>query len=213
MPVHAPRQDRSRRTFEAILEATEKLLERRAFEDISIAEIVLKAGSSTGSFYARFPTKDALLPALYARYHAGLPERITRVRGALARNPLTLRRACRLIVDEFAASFEERENLMRAIVLYARTKPEDLRGILGERTSMYEQVVAALRPFYDQIRRHDKSHAIRTGLFIVGTAVREVVLFPNAPAATAARQPLSKMKATLAAVLHAYLTSDEEIDE
>lgn len=213
MSGHAPRQDRSRRTFECILEATEKLLERRAFEDISIAEIVLKSGSSTGSFYARFPTKDALLPALYARYHAAIPDRITRLRAALARKPQTLHRACRLIVDEFAASFEERENLMRAIVLYARTKPDELRAILGERTSMYEQIVAALRPFHSEIRRKDAAYAIRTGLFIVGTAVREVVLFPNAPAANAARQPLAKMKATLAAVLNAYLTSDQEIDE
>lgn len=213
MSVQAPRQDRSRRTFEAILEATEKLLERRAFGDISIAEIVLKSGSSTGSFYARFPTKDALLPALYARYHAGIPERVTRIRGALARKPLTLRRACRLIVDEFAASFEERENLMRAIVLYARTKPEDLRSILGERTSSFEQIAAALRPFHDEIHHPDKAYAIRTGFFVVGTAVREVVLFPNAPAANAARQPIAKMKATLAGVLHAYLTSDQESDE
>ncbi len=213
MPVHAPRQDRSRRTLEAILEATEKLLERRAFGDISIAEIVLKSGSSTGSFYARFPTKDALLPALYARYHAAIPERVTRLGAALARKPLTLRRACRLIVDEFAASFEDRENLMRAIVIYARTKPEDLRSILGERTTMYEQIVAALHPFHAEIRHPDKAYAIRTGFFIVGTAVREVVLFPNAPAANAARQPITKMKATLADVLHSYLTSDQDSDE
>lgn len=213
MPAQAPRQDRSRRTFEAILEATEKLLERRAFGDISIAEIVLKSGSSTGSFYARFPTKDALLPALYARYHAGIPERVTRLRSGLARKPQTLLRACRLIVDEFAASFEERENLMRAIVIYARTKPEDLRSILGERTSTYEEIVVALKPFYGEIRHRDKVSAIRTGLFVVGTAVREVVLFPNTPAANAARQPLTKMKASLAAVLHAYLASDQEDDE
>ena len=71
MPIHAPLQDRSRRTFEAILDATETLLARRPFEEISIAEIVLKAGSSTGSFYARFPAKDALLPALYVAALAG----------------------------------------------------------------------------------------------------------------------------------------------
>lgn len=213
MSIHAPRQDRSRRTLGAIVEATEKLLERRSFEEISIAEIVLKSGSSTGSFYARFPTKEALLPALYARYHASLPERIVRLRSALERRNQTLQRACRLIVEEFAASFEGRENLMRAIVLYARTKPEDLRAVLGERTSMHEEIVAGLRPFHNEIRHADKAHAIRTGLFVAGTAVREAVLFPNAPFAAAVRQPLAKMKATIAAMLHAYLTSDEEIEE
>jgi AcrR family transcriptional regulator len=213
MSIHAPLQDRSRRTLESIVEATEKLLERRTFEEISIAEIVLKSGSSTGSFYARFPTKEALLPALYARYHAAMPERVARLRGTIERKNQTLRRACRLIVDEFAASFEGRENLMRAMVLYARAKPEGLRELLGERTSIQEEVVAALRPFHGEIRHSDKAHAIRTGLFIAGTAVREAVLFPNAPFAAAVRQPLAKMKATIAAMLHAYLTSDEETDE
>lgn len=213
MIIHAPRQDRSRRTLESIVEATEKLLERRSFEEISIAEIVLRSGSSTGSFYARFPTKEALLPALYARYHASLPERIVRLRATLERRNQTLRRACHLIIDEFAASFEGRENLMRAIVLYARTKPEDLRAVLGERASMHEEIVMALRPFHSEIRHRDKAHAIRTGLFVAGTAVREAVLFPNAPFAAAVRQPPAKMKATIAAMLHAYLTSDEETDE
>jgi AcrR family transcriptional regulator len=213
MSDHAPRQDRSRRTLEAILEATEKLLEKRPFEEISIAEIVLKSGSSTGSFYARFPTKEALLPALYDRYHTGLPERVARLRSVLERRNQTLRRACRLIVDEFAASFEGRENLMRAMVLYARARPEGLREHLGERTSIHEELVSALHPFHDDIRHRDKAHAIRTGLFIAGTAVREAVLFPNAPFAAAVRQPLAKMKTTIAAMLHAYLTSDEENDE
>ena len=83
LAVHQPVQDRSRRTLAALLDATESLLEERRFEQISVAEIILKAGVSTGSFYARFSGKDALLPALYARYHADLPERLAQVRQML----------------------------------------------------------------------------------------------------------------------------------
>jgi AcrR family transcriptional regulator len=213
MRVHEPRQDRSRRTLEAILDATEMLLERRSFEDIPIAEIILKAGSSTGSFYARFPSKESLLPALYGRYHAGLPERVARIRRALERKPHTLGQTCRRIVDEFAASFEARENLMRALTLYARTKPEELRELLGDRAGMHQQIADLFRPFHREIRRRDKEEAIRTGLFVVGTAIREAILFPNAPLAATTRQPLAKMKAVLAAMLVSYLTSDQEGDE
>jgi len=48
------------------------LLWTRRFEDITVRELVTRSGTSTGSFYARFPTKETLLPALYDRYDAGL---------------------------------------------------------------------------------------------------------------------------------------------
>ena len=51
-----------------ILDATETLLAKRRFEDISIGDIVRASKSSVGAFYARFPDKDALLGCLYERF-------------------------------------------------------------------------------------------------------------------------------------------------
>lgn len=60
-----PRQDRSRETLRKIIEAAEELLDGRSFEDITVDEIINLAEVSRSSFYARFPSKEALLPALY----------------------------------------------------------------------------------------------------------------------------------------------------
>ena len=63
-----PQQTRSRQTLERILDATEELLRKKPFEEINVAEIVGLARSSVGSFYARFGSKEGLLPLLYQRY-------------------------------------------------------------------------------------------------------------------------------------------------
>jgi AcrR family transcriptional regulator len=210
MELRKPVQDRSRRTLEALLDATEALLDERRFEEITVAEIILKAGSSTGSFYARFPGKDALLPALYARYHAELPGRLARIAESLDYQRMTLADACRRVVREFAASFEARLNLMRAIVLYARTRPEEIRPLLAERADFHRQLVDLFRPFHGEIRHGDREAAIRAGLFLVGTTVREAVLFPDAPFAAVTGQKVDRLERMLGDILYAYLTTPSE---
>src|SRR5437867_10691217 len=67
-----PAQARSRETIERFAQAAERLLRTRPFEEITVQEIVRRARRPIGSFYARFSTKEALLPFLYRRYHQGL---------------------------------------------------------------------------------------------------------------------------------------------
>jgi len=71
-----PKQDRSRKTLKAILEATRYLVERKDFSAISISEIVERSGTSNGSFYARFPDKASLLLALQLAAHREVIEEL-----------------------------------------------------------------------------------------------------------------------------------------
>lgn len=59
--VRAPKQERSRRTLERIVQAALTLIGERGVEDTSIQDIVRQADSSVGSFYARFEGKEDLL--------------------------------------------------------------------------------------------------------------------------------------------------------
>jgi AcrR family transcriptional regulator len=61
MPHNPPLQARSRRTLERLVHATRELIDERGVSDTSIGDIVERAGSSVGSFYARFASKDDLL--------------------------------------------------------------------------------------------------------------------------------------------------------
>lgn len=62
-----PKQSRSRETRDRICEATLMLLEEKPFDAITIDDIVVEAGCSTSSFYARFSSKVALLHFLQSR--------------------------------------------------------------------------------------------------------------------------------------------------
>src|ERR1700761_4290745 len=72
----APKQDRSRKTLEAILKATRYLIERKDFSAISISDIVERSGTSNGSVYARFPDKVSLLVALQLASHRQIVEEL-----------------------------------------------------------------------------------------------------------------------------------------
>ncbi len=65
--VRRPQQDRSRKTLERLLDATEEIIRERGIDAVTIPAIVQAARSSVGSFYARFPNKAALLSVLHER--------------------------------------------------------------------------------------------------------------------------------------------------
>src|SRR3954463_8890912 len=65
--VRAPQQQRSRESLERVLRAAEKLLAKRGYEGLTIAEVSRNADLSVGSVYGRFESKDALIYAIHAR--------------------------------------------------------------------------------------------------------------------------------------------------
>ena len=122
--TRAPVQDRSRQTLERIVRAVETMLETRSFDSIGVDDIARRARCSTGSFYARFPSKDSLLPYVYARYDAELRPRIAARLGAIDWNAMTLREMCDRAATEMCDLYAERRYLLRAMSLYARAKPD-----------------------------------------------------------------------------------------
>ncbi|WP_223190346.1 TetR/AcrR family transcriptional regulator [Nonomuraea terrae] len=63
-PRKQPRQQRSRETVAAILEAAAQLFQRHGYGETTTNKIAERAGVSIGSLYQYFPNKDALLVAL-----------------------------------------------------------------------------------------------------------------------------------------------------
>jgi len=62
------KQDRSRKTRDALIAAAWKLLQTHPWEVISINDLVKSAGCSVGAFYARFTDKEALFESLASEY-------------------------------------------------------------------------------------------------------------------------------------------------
>lgn len=69
--LRAPLQDRARRSLHRMLDATTELLADRPFDEISVDEIVERAGYSKGAFYHRFDSKADLLRHLIRQLTEG----------------------------------------------------------------------------------------------------------------------------------------------
>lgn len=64
----APRQERSRQTVEAVLDAVERVLAREGVDAITTNRVAEAAGVSIGSVYQYFPDKRSIFTALHQRH-------------------------------------------------------------------------------------------------------------------------------------------------
>ena len=203
----APVQDRSRQTLERIVRAVETLLETRSFDAIGVDDIARRARCSTGSFYARFPSKDSLLPYVYARYDAELRPRMAARLGAIDWNAMTLREMCDRAATEMCDMYAERRHLLRAMAVFARAKPDAVDAdTKARRVELHDMPAKLLARFDSEIAHPDPIAAARTGLFIIAAAARDKILFADAPHAASTPVNDSQLKQELGRALYAYLT-------
>ncbi|MCA9714621.1 MAG: TetR/AcrR family transcriptional regulator [Myxococcales bacterium] len=113
-PRKWPKQARSQATFDAILDATARILEERGYDDLTTNAVAERAGASIGTLYEYFPNRETLVALLIER-EAG------RVLAALAASmaplhALELERAMRIWLEAMFAELESREPLVRVLL-------------------------------------------------------------------------------------------------
>lgn len=180
MSLVAPQQARSRRTLNALVAAAEDLLRERALGEISIAEICSAANVTTGAFYARFVSKDALMPFIYERYQDWLANAAPRRFSTIEWDKLDFEQAGEHVARILMRFYEERPWFLRAVALFART-----RGVPPDAAGKQEILLAEIARAFEPHLQGDASDAIRFASFALITAAREAILFDRAPVATA----------------------------
>src|SRR5947207_2998834 len=65
--VKPPQQVRSQKTLARLLDAAEDVIREHGMAGLTVSEVVRRAGSSVGAFYARFADKEGLLATLHER--------------------------------------------------------------------------------------------------------------------------------------------------
>jgi AcrR family transcriptional regulator len=114
-------QPRSQATVDRLLAAAEALLREGGAEAATLRAIAERAGVSLGIVYRRFPDKDAVLRAVYVRFFERGAEANRRsfANPAVAGMPLAALAAA--LVAGMAHAYRAERDLLRALVLYART--------------------------------------------------------------------------------------------
>ena len=178
-PVRPPRQDRSRKTLDRLVSATEELLSEKSFAEATIAEIVNRGQTSVGAFYGRFADKEALLQfldqsmedvAIESWDHFLAPERW---KGA------SVAEIMEAFIGHWVRAHREKAGVLRTLFLYARDRPqpEFLKRARRLNGHVLIRLTALLLRRRHAISHPDPERAIGLGLLMVVTTLREAILF------------------------------------
>ncbi|HEY6359392.1 MAG TPA: TetR/AcrR family transcriptional regulator [Vicinamibacterales bacterium] len=145
-PVKAPRQERSRATVEALLEATADILIREGYAKLTTNRIAERAGVNIASLYQYFPGKEAIVAELRRRHG-------TEQRGAV-----------RQVLEEHAAG--DLESTIRALVsigVAGHAHAPRLHRVFTEEMPAlgFREVAASDAPTIEAMRRFLQSAGVK----------------------------------------------------
>jgi len=162
-PRKRPRQDRSRFTVEAILEATTDILARGRAETLTTNRIAERAGVNIASLYQYFPGKHAILAELRRRH--GAEQRAAVQRALVERRGDDLESTLRALVATGIAGHAVAPQLQRAF-------SEELPPL------RYDDVAAADAPLIAEFRallRRSRVQDVDLAMWMVAAAADAVI--------------------------------------
>jgi AcrR family transcriptional regulator len=137
-------QERSRRTVDALLEATARVLMKEGYDRASTNKIAAVAGVSIGSLYQYFPSKEALVAAVIDRHTQQVSQVIRNALVKVAARPIEV--AARAFIS---------------VAIDAHRVNPKLHGVLAEqipRIGRLENVEAINREAYALVRGYLEAH-------------------------------------------------------
>jgi AcrR family transcriptional regulator len=151
-----PKQERSRATFEAIVEAATRIIEHDGLAGLSTNRVAEVAGVSIGSLYQYFPNKEALVAEVRTRFGARFQQAMIGLLGRLPK--LGLREAIREWVVTLVELHADSPGVHNAV---GTGTPADQQQALAAVIDGYLEAHAG------SIRRPDRA---RAGRLLVDTA-------------------------------------------
>lgn len=165
--VRAPVQARAQETLERLLDAGEAVIAERGLDACTVSEIVRRARSSVGVFYARFADREALLRCLHERFC----EQATRgFESAFASERWERAPAAQIVraaVTGLVAAEQARPALVRAFVQAAGRDPSygrRARASIDGSVARLQELLAARR---EEIAHPDPRAAIELAVWLV----------------------------------------------
>ena len=115
--VNAPKQARSEKRLQDIVQALEFLLDGRTFEEITIPDIAARAGCVPASIYARFKDKTSILVALHESIRDRQVARIDDMMRLDRHEKLSLDESLLLICRSMTEHYSRNVNFLRPAYL------------------------------------------------------------------------------------------------
>lgn len=196
------RQQRSLRTQERILAATEVLLAEQDLEQLTMEQIAERAHVSIGAFYKRFRGKSSLLPLVFARVQQ---QQLQQLRAFLALpewQGAGLATRIDALIPAFARVQQAHRRLFRALLVgHLNALAEAAAEPDPASLDMLRCVLAWLGECRGEIRHPQPELALNLGLQTVLQILQSVILFDRIPATLG----IDGLVAELSCLLRRYL--------
>jgi AcrR family transcriptional regulator len=165
--ARAPKQGRSRQSFDRIIEATIDLLRERPYDQITLAEICQRAGVSTGALYGRVAGKDELLRAVQVRFFERLDAAFTAEAQRISAQAHGLAQVVPAVVAGLGNLLKENASVLRSFML--RGAVDEIIGAAGSKSAhenhaKFSRLVEACRA---EIRHPDPARAIEASMLLI----------------------------------------------
>jgi AcrR family transcriptional regulator len=176
--LRPPLQHRSRASLERVLEAGQQLLEDAGWEGFTVQEVSRRAGVSIGSIYARAPSKDALILAVYDRAMSAIAEANDALLTPQEQwEGLEARELILVATREMTRQVLEHESILRVFMnrapvdaMIRARAAEQIRG----RAARWEELILSRR---EEISHPDPDLAIEVAFRMVLGAIQRRVQF------------------------------------
>lgn len=177
--VQPPQQERSRASFERVLQAATSLLEEQGFDGFTLAEVSKRAGVSIGSIYARVKSKDDLFYVVQDRYMRQTEDRPglgdPDAWGDLSPHELVVE-----VVRELGEIFQQNERLLRVFMHRGIVDPAVAVRSSASVSRFHDEVEAILLTRRSAIAHDDPALAIDVAFRMAwGTLARQIMYGPT----------------------------------
>jgi AcrR family transcriptional regulator len=163
-----------------IVNATERLLARRGFHGISVADIASLARSSVGAFYARFADKDALLDYLDETHAERLIEHVEAYSEDDRWRTAPIETLVGDVIRWLAGYFKEHRGVLRALSVRARLHDDPRFAEATLRVnSRVPELIRLVLSRRGEIEHPSPDLAAYLGFVMVISTLRERILFPE----------------------------------
>lgn len=176
--VTPSRQQRSRETTLALLQAGAELLRTRSLAELSIEALCGQVGATVGAFYSRFESKEAYFNALTALAVREGERWLLQTRAPSA--DATLEQRCRFLVGGIVGWIRDHQGVMRAALQHGDTRPDKWTPFKGLARATTARATPLLLPVMGKGRTAAKTRSIAFGFQVVlGTLVNAILNDPG----------------------------------
>jgi AcrR family transcriptional regulator len=175
------RQARSLDTQARILATFEHLIQARAVDEVTVADIARESGCSMSSLYARFPTKQVLIEAFFDEFFTRSgAEAAAVLRGP---PPPSLHAAIEHLAQFLVRGYRRNRGVLRALLLHERQHPESTFGARSRelKRGFAHAVMTFLTNSAPVRQRREMAKRAVFGLWLVDTAVQHAILLDKLP--------------------------------